>query len=527
MKNYPLNKHLRPNNIKELTTLRAEISKDNIAFEYKVKKDIVRVSYAKLKEDIDSLGTFMYQEGFKNKKIAIIGENSYAWIITYLATIIGSNVIVPVDKELSAEDISSQLQECGTDILFHSKDYADIADELKSNGCIIKSYSFADIDKFIGLGKQSIADGNKEYLENEIDADSVCSIIYTSGTTGRPKGVMLTQGNLAADVISSCENVFIAGKSMLTLPLHHTFAFSTSVLAMLLYGVEISINSSVRHFVNDLKLYKPQNMFLVPLYVETMYKNIWDAVEKQNKTNALKILIKLSNILRYIGIDLRRKLFKTVLEGLGGNLDLIVSGGAYIDEKYIKGFEDLGIMVLNGYGITECSPVVSVNRNKWAKKGSVGLLLSCCDCKIIDGEICIKGSNVMKGYLNNESATKDAFYGKWFKTGDLGYIDEDNYLFITGRRKNLIILSNGKNVSPEELESKILDIKDVIEVVVYAENDNITAEIYAENKDTIENEINNLNKTLPAYMQIQKVKFRDTEFEKTTTKKIKRNYGGK
>lgn len=516
MKKYALNEIPHPSNLKELVNIRVAMS-NKIAFKYKKKKEIVSVTTEQFKNDIECLGTYLFDCSIKDSKVALIGENSYEWILSYFAVVNGGNVIVPLDKELSNADIAHLIQKSGATALIYSDTYSDIAEENKH----LKLYNMKLFAEYISSGQNLISAGNRDYIDYQIDENKMCSIIYTSGTTGKPKGVMLCHKNLVTDIICSCENVYIADSSMLTLPLHHTFAFSTSVLSMLLWGVTISINSSLRTFKQDMKDFKPQNMFLVPLYVETMYKNIWSAAKEQGKEKQIKIMLAITSALRKIGINIRRKVFKSALDEFGGELDLIVSGGSPINEKYIEFFDKIGITVLNGYGISECSPVVAVNRNKSRVEGSVGLILRCNRAKIQDGEILIKGENVMLGYYNDDVATKEAFSDGWFKTGDLGYI-KDDYLFITGRKKNLIILSNGKNVSPEELEEKLLEIPNVTEVVVYAENDLITAEIYAESKDGIEDGINILNKTLPIYKHIQNIKFRDTEFEKTTTKKIKR-----
>lgn len=516
MRNYELNKTPHIENLKELVNLRKDMAND-IAFRYKKKKEIVEITATQFKNEIEYLGAYLYDQGIKDSKVALIGENSYEWILSYFAVVCGGNVIIPIDKELSNEDIADLIKQSGATALVFSDSYSDVAEEHQN----LQLFNMKKFGAYISKGKSLVNGENKDFSNYKIDNKKLCSVIYTSGTTGKPKGVMLCQKNLTADIIGACENVHIAGSSMLTLPLHHTFAFSTSVLSMLLKGVTISISSSLRSFEKDLKAFKPQNMFLVPLYVETMYKNIWNKAEEQSKAKTLTAMLKINNILRKIGIDIRRKAFRNILTELGGNLDLIVSGGASINEKYIKFFESIGITVLNGYGITECSPVVAVNRNKDARVNSVGLILSCNQIKIQDGEILVKGENVMLGYDNDKNATAEAFDGEWFKTGDLGYV-KDNYLYITGRKKNLIILSNGKNVSPEELEEKIQLIENVIEVMVYAENDCITAEVYAENIDNIQNDINELNKTLPIYKQIANVNFRECEFEKTTTKKIKR-----
>jgi len=514
VKSYPLYPHPVLNNFRQLLDWRAGETPDGIAFQYKDKSRLVSVTYAQFCAEADALAAFFYAQGFCDAKIAVLGENSYTWILTYFAAVLSGNVIVPIDKELPTEDMISLLQRCGAKALVYSPSYEDVAQAAITDGTIGEAFGMAKLP--------AILKSRNNPAPAPTDDSAVCAIIYTSGTTGAPKGVMLTQKSLMTDTVAACQNVYIAGGSLLTLPLHHTFAFTTSVLAMLVYGVPISINKSLRTFQADMRTYKPQNMFLVPLYVETLYKGIWKAAREKNKERLLRVLIKASNLLRKCGLDLRRKLFRSVLEQFGGKLDLIVCGGAFLEQRYIDGMEDMGIQVLNGYGITECSPVVAVNRNRWAKPGSIGLPLPCCEVQIQDGEICVKGSLVMAGYFQDKAATAAAVQDGWFRTGDLGYLDEDGFLFITGRKKNLIILSNGKNVSAEELEAQILQIAGVEEVIVYGEDGHITAEIFSGTPNGIQEEIMVLNQKLPPYKRIQQVKFRETPFEKTTTRKIKR-----
>lgn len=521
MRNYPLYDHPHITDLKQLVALRAEKTPERTAFQYIEKKEIITVTYHQFRQDIEALCAFFFNYGLQSAKIAVLGENSYQWILAYFAAAIGSNIIVPIDKELSDVDISSLLLRCGADTLVHSDTYRDTAEAMVRQGVVRQTFNMKNFAEFIADGRASAQNAQPDILP-DIDENAVCSIIFTSGTTGDPKGVMLTQKSLMVDAINSCKNVWIAGSSMLTLPLHHTFAFTTSVLAMLVYGVPIYINKNLRTFNSDMQAFKPQNMFLVPLYVETMYKTIWKTAKEQKKDKLLKTLIVFSNLMRKCGVDLRRRLFRSILSQFGGNLDLIVSGGAAIEQKFIDGMADIGIQVLNGYGITECSPVVAVNRNKFSRNGSVGLPLPGCEVKIIDDEICVKGDIVMAGYYQDEAATQESIIDGWFKTGDLGYLDDDGFLFITGRKKNLIILSNGKNVSPEELEAKVLKIDGVQEIVVSEKDNMITAEIYAEDQSGIQEHIAALNKELPTYKQIQKVTFRSTPFEKTTTQKIKR-----
>lgn len=514
MKPYPLYTHPALKDFRQLLDWRAEKTPDNIAFQYKDKSHLVSVTYVQFRTDVDALATFFRVQSFQDTKIAVLGENSYPWILTYFAAVLSGNIIVPIDKELPTEDMMSLLQRCGAKTLVYSPSYEDVAQAAQAAGTVKAALSMAELP--------AILESQHDPAPAALDENAVCAIIYTSGTTGDPKGVMLTQKNLMVDTVAACQNVYIAGSSMLTLPLHHTFAFTTSVLAMLVYGVPICINKSLRTFQADMKTYQPQNMFLVPLYVETLYKGIWKAAREQEKERLLRTLIKISNILRKCGLDLRRKLFRTVLEQFGGKLDLIVCGGAFLEQRYIDGMGEIGVQVLNGYGITECSPVVAVNRNRWAKPGSIGLPLPCCEVQIQDGEICVKGDLVMAGYFQDEAATAETIRGGWFHTGDLGYLDKDGFLFITGRKKNLIILSNGKNVSAEELESQLLQITGVEEVIAYGEDGHITAEIFSETIDGIREEIAALNQKLPSYKRIQQVRFRETPFDKTTTKKIKR-----
>ena len=522
MRNYPLYEHPQITNFRELVELRAKESPNGIAFQYLERKEKVSVTYQQFKNDIVALGSFIFDQGLQDTKIAVIGENSYHWILTYFSVVLGANTIVPIDKELALDDIQTLLIRCGATALVYSNSYADIAEDMLEKHVVQKIFNMKEFSTYLDAGRKIIRDGMRDFVIGENNENKVCSIIFTSGTTGVPKGVMLTQKSLMADAMGACLIASVYGPSLLTLPLHHTFAFTTSVLAMLVYNVPICINKSLRTFNSNMQAFQPQNMFLVPLYVETMYKTIWKTAAEQKKDRILRSLISVSNILRKCGIDLRKKLFRSVLERFGGNLDLIICGGAALDQKYIDGLTELGILVLNGYGITECSPVVAVNRNRYFKRNSIGMPLPNCEVRIIDDEICVRGDIVMTGYYEDEAATQESMIDGWFKTGDLGYLDNDGFLYITGRKKNLIILSNGKNVSPEELEAKLLNISGIQEVVVYAENDLITAEIFAEDQNGIREAVDALNKQLPTYQRIQNIEFRSEEFEKTTTKKIKR-----
>ena len=536
-KNYPLYPVEQVNDLKELLGVIAGKYGDAPALTFERKKERISISYKQFKADVEALGTALWDMGLQDATIAVIGENSYEWIVTYFAVVNGGGIIVPLDRELTAEEAQKLIAASGARVFVHSNDFSDIAEHLKSSSeysgqCI----NMRELPALLEQGRALLQSGATDYLGYDINNTALAAILYTSGTTGASKGVMLSHKNLARDAVACCQYVKVRGSNLLVLPIHHSFGFTACVLYMLLSGSEIVINQSLKRLLDDLAEYKPYNAFLVPLFVETFYKKIWASAKEQGKDGLLIKLISVSNALLKVGIDIRRKLFKSVLQAFGGNLELIVTGGAPIDPKYVKGLHDFGIITLNGYGITECAPVVSVNRNCYYRDGSIGQVYPCCEVEIMDadengiGEICVRGENVMLGYYNDEAATSETFDGDWFKTGDLGYLDADGFLFITGRKKNLIILSNGKNVSPEELETELLHIDYIQEAVVYADGDTIVAEVFLDNERfpdcaaQLEQDLDTLNQTLPPYKHIGKTVVRETEFPKTTTKKIKRKY---
>ena len=463
-------------------------------------------------------------------RIAILSQNMPNWTVSLFSIVAFGRVAVPILPDSSESEVTNILNHSECKAIFVSQRMAGkLSDEVKKKLTLI-----IDIDT-LEIIQRDDAEFTCDGCGKEPSPDDLAMIIYTSGTSGRAKGVMLSHKNLASDAYHSLEAMTIARDTVAVLPFNHTFGFLACVVCQLWVGYSIFINSSLKTVLKDIQTAKPGHISVVPLFVENFYKNIWKAAERQGKKKALEQLIKVSNTMRKAGVDLRRKLFKSVWDNLGGRLELIISGGAPIDHKYIKGFDDLGITVINGYGITECSPIVSINRNKWIKYGSVGQPIPTVSVKIHEpneageGEILVKGDIVMQGYYNDPEATAAAMTDGWFNTGDIGTIDADGFLYITGRKKNLIILENGKNVYPEELEALIGQIEYVTEVLVYEDGGLITAEIYTEEqenkdaaKDAIKKDVQNLNKTLAQYKQIRKIKFRAVEFEKTTTKKIKR-----
>ncbi len=486
--------------------------------------------------DTKGLGQYLYSVGMKDKKVAILSENSYYWICCYYSIITGRMVAVPLDPKLPYDELAELMVRSKCDAIYYSDEFSDAVELMKkTDGVVIKEYiRIEDFDEIVKQGHKCIENGDKCYLEDEVKPEDLAVIVFTSGTTGKSKGVMLSHKNVASDVIASCR-AMTGGHAIGFLPLHHAFSWVGALFSSPLLVEWGYICRSIKDIQKDLKEYHPQNFSGVPLAVETIYKKIWYTAKKNGKEDKLKTGLKISAGLKKFGIDIRRKIFKEIIDNLGGELEVIICGGAFLDEKYEKGMYDFGIQIINGYGITECSPAVTCNRLDNFKFGSAGVPLDCNEIKINDpdedgvGEIYVRGSNVMMGYYDDPQATAEAFDGDWFKTGDYGYIDEDGFLFFRGRKKNLIVLSNGKNVSPEEIEDKLSSISYVKEVVVYEENNFITAEFFLDTvsvpdaKDRIKGDVNAINKKMPMYKQVARVKTRDTEFPKTTTLKIMRN----
>ena len=487
---------------------------------------------------IESLGTYLLSLGLHSDHIAIIGENSTEWVLSFLAVTNSGNTAVPIDRGLPHEDLAELVRHSDCRAIVYSEKSRKTIEFLQGLGkpyMDILYMPLSEFDAFVADGTRLLDEGNTQFKDvgETIRRDTLASIVYTSGTTGKMKGVMLSHGNLASDTVAACRNAE-GENAQLLLPLHHTFAWSSQMLAAFIYIKDLHISGDLKHILRDFQRNRPQNVAAVPMMADMLYKGVWDTAKKSGRDKRLKRGIRLSRFLMKFGIDKRRRLFREVHENFGGRLALIICGGAALDPETEKGLYDLGIQVLNGYGITECSPIVSVNRNYHYKFGSVGLPLPCNRIKIEDpdengiGEILVAGSNVMLGYYKDPEATKEAFAGEWFRTGDCGRIDKDGFLFITGRKKNLIILANGENVMPEELEMKLGKLEYVVDVVCYEENGSITAEFYLDEerfpdaRRRLEEDIGIFNRTKPMHKNIRGVKIRDIPFEKTTTMKIKR-----
>lgn len=537
MKNkpYALYELPRINDLKDMLLHKKEITPDKIAFTFSKGKNIISKTYAKVYEDVCSLGTWLYAKKFYGKHIAIIGENSYEWLVAFFAITCGGNVAVPIDKELPENEIARLLEKADVQVIFYSKSYREITENaVGMTEGDIASYSLASIEGFLKEGADLIALETNAFIDYQIDRKQLCCIMFTSGTSGSSKGVMLSHENIAEDINSSCKLFVLKGNTIAVLPFHHAFGLVVAVLMVLNYGYTIYINKSLKAIQKDLQIAKPQTMFLVPLFVETFHKQIWINAKKEGKEKQLQRMMKISDFLLKFGIDVRKKVFVSVRNAFGGATEYIICGGAPLGIQYVKEFRSLGIEILNGYGTTECSPCAAVNRNHYHKDGTVGIGVPDIDVKISDsGEVLIKGPIVMQGYYNDVDSTNEVLDDGWYKTGDLGYLDDEGFLTLTGRCKNLIILSNGENVSPEELEADFQKYDEVQEVLVYEENGIIIADIYPNEEyrkkmedDTRQEHFDKIckeiNRKRPLYKQVGKVVLRYSEFEKNTSRKILR-----
>ena len=544
--------------IKDIIDIAVKEAGDNNAFEFKDNKtnDIVKVTYNEFKKDIDYLGTALSTINMDDKHIAVIGENSYNWITVYLTAIQSNGVFVPIDRELPYEGIVNILKHSDSEILFFAKKYEKYIEKIKEEVPEIKYFvgfeTEEDMDNvlsykiFLQKGKKEIENGNTKYTSIiHEDTNVLRMLVYTSGTTGLAKGVMLTEHNLVSSVYYGLQVTTVYTRCLSVLPYHHTYEAVSGLLVALHKHVTICINDSLKNVLKNLQLYKPDYIYLVPAFAEVFYKNIWSNAKKTGKETGLKILLVISNLLRKIGIDKRKVFFKSIHDAFGGNLRKIVAGGAPIRAEIGEFFNNIGIPLIAGYGITECSPLVSVNMDDFNNPATAGIVLPCCDIKFEnvnsegDGEICVKGDIVMMGYYKDKERTERVLKEGWFNTEDYGRFNEAGQLIINGRKKNVIVLSNGKNIYPEEIENYIYSISYVADAIVKAEkNDNgeeiaLCAEVFlnqekvselniTDPKEQLKKDISKVTKELPSYKHISKIEIREKEFEKTTTSKIKR-----
>lgn len=552
-------------NIKELIYNCTNQYSNNIAFVIKQtngkKIEYKNITYKKLLEEINSLGTELCDLGIKNKRIAIVGRNRYEWALAHLTNLLGANISIPLDKDLQIEELENSLVRSKADVLIFDEKYIEKIEEIKNNNntqitkyiCMSKLEGYDNIPDLVEKGKELLENGNKEFITTKIDSYGMSILLFTSGTTSKSKAVMLSQNNIASNIyaMQKVEGIYETDTNLAFLPFHHIFG-STALIMMLACGVRTAFPDGLRYVAQNLKEYEVSVFVGVPLLVEAIYNKIQKEIEKQGKTNLIKVATKITNMLNAIHIDIRRKIFKQIIDKLGGKMRFVISGGAPLDPKVQKGFNELGIRLIQGYGLTETSPVICAENDFKTRNGSIGVPLENVKVEIVNkdkngiGELRAKGPNIMLGYYENEEETKKVLKNGWFYTGDLGYMDKDGFIYITGREKNMIVLKNGKKIFPEELETLVNRIDLVAESMVFGmpdpqdKNDLKLSVKIVYDKETVKEKYGNIaqeeikniiwkkikeeiNTTVPRYKHITNIIITDKELIKTTTKKVKRN----
>lgn len=564
-------KRKKLHSIEKITDLKDMLEKtekkfgDKPVFKYKTSEPGVFdvITYKEFIEKVNALGTKLIDLGLKGKRIAVISENRYEWCVAYLATCCGTGVIVPLDKALPANELESLIVRSGVEAIFYSSKYDKVMQDIKQRRTTdLRYYISMDLEKMengiysqhelIQKGKELMEKGNRNFLDAKINNEEMTCMLFTSGTTSMSKAVMLSHKNICSNLMDIASVLKIDENDTLLsfLPLHHTFECTVGFLYVLYKGSSIAYCEGIRHIANNIKEFEITAMISVPALYENIYKRVMKSIEKKGKLAEVEKIMKLAGMLSKVGIDFRKKMFKEIHESLGPKLRLMVNGGAALDYEVEKGFNELGFRIVQGYGLTETSPVIAAGTDFAQRLGSVGKVFPSLKVKIINkkengvGEVLVKGPSVMIGYYQNEEANKEVFEKGWFHTGDLGYIDKKGFLFLAGRKKSVIVLKNGKNVYPEEIESIINRIDGVKESFVYGkpeennEDDlklcvkivydkDLMREIYNANteeeiKDALWTKIKEVNKTMPPYKYIKEIIVSEEELIKTTTLKIKR-----
>ena len=541
-------------NMREVIEDIDKLYSDRTALSYRIKpnnKDIVKKSYTELCADVRALASELTSRGVNGKHVALVGKLSYHWILVYYATLCAGGVLVPLDKEWLAKDLADTGAKAEASFVFCDGDVIEKGRAIsEAAGCgepIATEYGEGTVDELVELGRVKFNANKELYYGVNIDVDSLALLVFTSGTTGKGKGVMLSQRNILTDIASPLQHIDFTFKTVGVLPPHHTFGSTVNILGHNCIGCEVYLSSGIRYVQKELKEQTPGHMVLVPLYLETFYRKIMANIKDKGKEKLIARMIKISGVLRKVGIDLRRKLFKEVLAAFGGEVRMVVCGGAPINQDILSFFDGIGIEILNGYGITECAPIIACNHSHDVIPGSVGPASDVNEVLIHDpnedgeGEIWAKGSNIMLGYYKDEEATKEAITPDgYFRTGDYGKLGSKGEIYITGRKKNLIILSNGKNVYPEEIESEFVAVPGVIDIIVYEGQskrglmyNTIVAEVYPDQDYITKNNITDIEAHLKKYVdeynlhavpykKIGILKVRTEEFPKNTLRKIMR-----
>lgn len=522
------------------------------------------VTFGEFKEKMDALGTRLLDMGLGGKKIAVVGESCWQWILTYFAVVCGVGVIVPLDKNLPIDEMKSLVQRSGASALVYTKRsekaLAPLFEEkydvehFISMGQREHSEKALSLDELIEEGERLLKEGIRDYVDAEIDREQLATLMFTSGTTGMSKGVMLSHKNIVANVVSMSKLVSapVGRKTLSILPIHHAYEFTCDICTCLYQGATVVICEGIKYIQKNMNEVHNDIMLGVPLVFEKMYKGMWKQAEKQGEAEKLRKAIDLSKKLKlYNNPKLMKKLFKAIHQNFGNNISLLIAGGAAIDPKVIEDFEAMGIPMIQGYGMSECAPIIAVNQDRYSKAASVGKPMPGTQVRIENpdqdgiGEVVCKCDSVMMGYYDNPEATAEVLKDGWLYTGDLGYLDEDGFLYLTGRKKTVIVTKGGKNIFPEEVETVLMEDELILEALVYGREDDkvgnvmITADIFPNypllkerfgemsSSDVyhfFKELIDGINKKMPPYKAIKRINIRETEFDKTTTGKIKR-YG--
>ncbi|MCL2088890.1 MAG: AMP-binding protein [Oscillospiraceae bacterium] len=550
-KTYPLNEVVHINDLKELLYRSAETYKNNNAFLVKDGGVYRGITYERLLRDVKSCAAMLNSMGYMGKKIAVIGDNSYEWSVVYLAVVNCVGVIVPLDKNLPADEIYNSIVASGTEVIFHTDKVKSAIDSIKEKlPALKKTINMSDnFSGFLSDGNDLTNKGNTIYDDTLINPYEMRVLLFTSGTSADSKAVMLCHKNITSNIMSMCSMIWFDSSDVFlsVLPVHHTYEATCGFLTPLYQGATIAICEGLKQIVSNMKESGATIMIGVPLLYESMYKKFWQQASKTGADKAMKMGLRISGVLSKAGVDIKKRIFAQVHSIFGGKMRLMITGAAPINPVVSKWFRDIGVSFLQGYGLTECAPLVAVNRDVNFRDSSAGIPLTICEIRLdnVDangiGEIKVKGENIMLGYYNNPAATEAVIKDGWLYTGDLGRFDDDGFLYISGRKKNVIVTKNGKNIYPEELETLLLKNRFIADAMVYGvkgKNDDltVTVQIYPNfeslNEANIDrtqmmglftSAVKEINEKLPTYKRISKTIVRETEFIKTSTAKIKRH----
>ena len=562
MKDYKLEKKFYEfRDLRELLRTSAEKYPDKVAFVTKIKdkgtKEVnyINTTYANMFETMEYLGTALIEKGYQDKRIAVIGENSYHWCLSYFTAGCGVGVVVPLDKGLQKEELESCLNRSNAEVIFYDKKQAKVIEQIykdqTTNLSLLIAMDFASQEgenmmNLIDMGQKLVENGDRRYLDAEIDPDALGFLLFTSGTTQQSKAVMLSHRNfMSCNYGMNCEELFFPDDvNMMILPLHHCYGMS-GLLTFLSQGMKNCFSDGLKYITMNMKEYGVSVIMSVPLLLESMYKKINKAIESQGMESKIQFALKVCQTSEKVGINLRRRMFKPIIDQLGGRMRFIINGAAALDPVVSKGLNDFGILTVQGYGLTETSPTISSETYRYLKPGSTGKLMPNVEGRILEpneegiGELIVRGDNVMLGYYDNQEATDEVIKDGWLYTGDLAYFDEEGYLFICGRKKNVIVMKNGKNVFPEEIENLINVLPYVEESMVFTRekaNDFVLwAKVVYDKNYLTENDMTfeqlqalfdqdmaEINAGMPAYKMVKKYYLSDKPTIKTTTAKTKR-----